>query len=79
MLNGIIRYYTVIYGIDGSLKTEELNSTSVNAVVIDLDPFTSYVFYVVAYTVDWSNRSVSDIVMTAEAGNIFLILNTVTL
>ena len=69
MLNGIIKYYTVIYGVDGSSKTE-LNSTSVSAVVTDLDPFTSYLFYVVAFTVELSNCSESDMAMTAEAGNI---------
>ena len=70
MLNGMIRYYTVIYGIDGSSNTTELNSTGVSTMVTDLDPFTSYVFYVVAFTVELSNRSESDTAMTAEAGNI---------
>ena len=70
MLNGIIRYYTVIYGIDGSSETEEeLNSTNITAVVTDLDPFTTYEFYVVAFTVALSNRSESDMTMTDEAGN----------
>ena len=69
MLNGIVKYYTVIYGFYGSLETEELNSTSVSAVVTHLEPFTSYVFYVVAFTVDWSNRSEGDTAMTAEAGS----------
>ena len=73
MLNGIIRYYTVIYGIDGSSQTAGLNSTSVSAMVTDLDPYTTYVFYVVAFTVELSNRSVSDTAMTAEAGNISVI------
>ena len=72
MLNGMIRYYTVIYGIDGSSNTTELNSTGVSTMVTDLDPFTSYVFYVVAFTVELSNRSESDTAMTAEAGNISL-------
>ena len=70
MLNGIIRYYTVIYGIDGSSETAELNSTGVSAVVTDLDPYTTYVFYVVAFTVELSNLSETDTAMTAEAGNI---------
>ena len=70
MLNGMIRYYTVIYGIDGSSNTTELNSTGVSTMVTDLDPFTSYVFYVVAFTVELSNHSESDTAMTAEAGNI---------
>ena len=69
ILNGIIRYYTVIYGIDGSSETAELNSTGVSAVVTDLDPYTTYVFYVVAFTVELSNLSESDTAMTAEAGN----------
>ena len=69
MLNGIIRYYTVVYGIDGSSETEELNSTGTTAVVTDLDPFTTYEFYVVAFTVDLSNRSESDTAITDEAGN----------
>ena len=73
MLNGIIKYYTVVYGVDGSLKTEGLNSTSVSAVVTDLDPFTSYLFYVVAFTVELSNCSESDMAMTAEAGNVIQI------
>ena len=73
MLNGIIRYYTVIYHIDGSSETAELNSTGVIARLTDLDPYTTYVFYVVAFTVELSNLSVSDTAMTAEAGNIGVI------
>ena len=69
MLNGVIRYYTVIYGIDGSSETEELSTTYITALVTNLNPFTTYVFYVVAYTVDLSNHSEGDTAMTDEAGN----------
>ena len=73
MLNGIIRYYTVIYHIDGSSQTAELNSTGLSAMGTDLYPFTTYVLYVLAFTIELSNRSETDTAMTAEAGNISLI------
>ena len=67
--NGIIRYYTVRYGVENSTERMELNSTDVAAVVSGLNPFTSYVFYVLAFTVAPSNASENDTALTAEAGN----------
>lgn len=67
--NGIIRYYTVRYGLENSTERMELNSTDVATVVSGLNPFTSYVFYVLAFTVAPSNASENDTALTAEAGN----------
>ena len=69
--NGIIRYYTVVYGrndING-LEDMELNSTSVTTVSSGLNPFTYYLFYVIAFTVAPSDASENDTALTAEAGN----------
>lgn len=68
--NGMIRYYTVTYGRnDSSDRTMEPNSTNTSIVVTGLNPFTYYVFYVVAVTVASSNDSESDIALTDQAGN----------
>ena len=69
--NGIIRYYTVVYGLEDSSETQELNSTDVTIAVANLDPFHSYVFYVLAFTVELSNHSENDTAITAEAGNTY--------
>ena len=68
--NGIIRYYTVVYNLDDSSETMELNSTDVTVVVTGLDPFNHYVFNVIAFTVASSDPSENDTVLTAEAGKI---------
>ena len=67
--NGIIRYYTVVYRLNDSSVTMELNSTDVTVVVSNLDPFNYYVFYVLAFTVASSDPSENDTALTAEAGN----------
>ena len=68
--NGIIRYYTVVYRLNDSSETMELNSTDVTVVVTGLNPFNYYVFNVVAFTVASSDPSENDTALTAEAGNI---------
>ena len=70
--NGIIRYYTVVYRLNDSSETMELNSTDVTVVVTNLDPFNYYVFYVLAFTVASSDPSENDTALTAEAGKIHL-------
>ena len=67
--NGIIRYYTVVYEGENSMESAELNSTNVTTIVSELHPFTSYTFYVLAFTVAPSNASENETVLTAEAGN----------
>ena len=68
--NGIIRYYTVVYRLNDNSETMELNSTNVTVVVTGLDPFSHYVFYVLAVTVASSDPSENDTALTAEAGKI---------
>ena len=68
--NGIIRYYLVVYGRNGSMDRMELNSTIVTAVMSRLNPFTTYVFHVIAVTVAQSNPSENVTALTAQAGNI---------
>ena len=70
--NGIIRYYTVVYGRNDSSETQKLNSTDTTVIVTSLDPFSTYVFYVLAFTVELSNRSESDSAQTSEAGNSYI-------
>ena len=77
--NGIIRYYTVVYRLNDSSITMELNSTDVTIVVTNLDPFSRYVFYVLAFTVASSDPSENHTVLTAEAGNIKLLFMLCTL
>ena len=72
--NGIIRYYTLVYGRNDSSEIQQLNSTDITTVVTALDPFRTYVFYVLAFTVELSNRSESDTALTSEAGNIYPLL-----
>ena len=59
----------MVYGRNDSMDIVELNSTDVTVVVSELDPFTSYTFYVLAFTVALSNPSENDTVLTTEAGN----------
>ena len=75
--NGIIQYYTVVYRLNDSSETMELNSTDVTVVVLSLDPFNYYVFYVLAFTVASSDPSENDTTLTAEAGNIITTVYTV--
>ena len=67
--NGVIRYYTVVYRLNDSSVTMELNSTNVTVVVTGLDPFNYYVFHVLAVTVESSDPSKNDTALTAEEGN----------
>ena len=69
--NGIIRYYTVVYRLNDSSETMELNSTDVTVAVTDLNPFNYYVFYVLAFTVASSDPSENDTALTAEGGNTY--------
>ena len=57
----------------------ELNSTDVTVIVTNLDPFNSYVLYVLAFTVALSDPSENDTALTAEAGNIKLLCMLCTL
>ena len=50
----------------------ELNSTDVTAVVPNLDPFSRYVFYVLAFTVASSDPSENNTALTAEAGSTYI-------
>ena len=59
----------MVYRLNDSSVTMELNSTDVTAVVTGLDPFMYYVFHVVAVTVATSDPSENDTALTAEAGN----------
>ena len=76
--NGIIRYYTVVYRLNDSSETMELNSTDVTVVVTNLDPFNYYVFHVLAFTVAPSDPSENDTALTAEAGNAKTIVTVYT-
>ena len=58
-----------MYGLEDSTERWETNSTDVTTVVSGLDPFTTYVFYVLAFTVAPSTASDNDTALTAEAGN----------
>ena len=68
--NGIIRYYTVVYRLNDSSQTAEQNSTDTMTVVANLDPFSNYVFYVLAFTVASSDPSDNVTAMTAQAGKL---------
>ena len=69
----------MVYHRNDSLVTMELNSTDVSVIVTNLDPFSSYVFYVLAFTVASSDPSENDTALTAEAGNIKLLFMLCTL
>jgi len=58
-----------VYGLEDSTKRQKMNSTDITTVVSGLDPFTTYVFHVLAFTVAPSNASNNDTALTAEAGN----------
>ena len=58
----------MVYRLNDSLQTMELNSTDVTVVVTNLDPFNHYVFYVLAFTIASSDPSENDTALTAEAG-----------
>ena len=60
-----------MYGLEDSSETQELNSTDVTIVVTNLNPFNPYIFYVLAFTVELSDRSENDTTITAEAGNTY--------
>ena len=66
--NGILRYYTVVYGSSNDMEMMEVNSSDVTVLVSGLDPFTNYTFYVLAVTVTPSEPSDSVTVLTDEAG-----------
>ena len=66
--NGILRYYTVVYGSSGDMEMMEVNSSDVTVLVSGLDPFTNYTFYVLAVTITPSEASDSITVVTDEAG-----------
>ena len=60
----------MVYRLNDSSETMELNSTDVTIVVTGLDPFNYYTFYVLAFTVASSDPSENDTVLTGEEGNI---------
>ena len=77
--NGILRYYTVVYGSNyapgrgqdissGDMDVMQVNVNSVTVLVSGLDPFTNYTFYVLAVTVTPSEPSDNVTVLTDEAG-----------
>ena len=66
--NGILRYYTVVYGSSDDMEMMEVNSSDVTVLVSGLDPFTNYTFYVLAVTVLPSEPSNNVTVVTDEAG-----------
>ena len=66
--NGIIRYYTIVYGSDDDMEMMEVNSSDVTVLVSGLDPFTNYTFYVIAVTIAPSEPSDNVTIRTNEAG-----------
>ena len=66
--NGILRYYTVVYGSSDDMEMMEVNSSDVTVLVSGLDPFTSYTFYVLAVTITPSELSDNVTVLTDEGG-----------
>jgi len=66
--NGILRYYTVVYGSSDDMEMMEVNSSNVTVLVSGLDPFTNYTFYVLAVTIAPSQPSDNVTVVTDEAG-----------
>jgi len=68
--NGILRYYTVVYGSSDDMEMMEVNSSDVTVLVSVLDPFTNYTFYVLAVTVVPSEPSDNVTVVTDEAGTV---------
>ena len=66
--NGILRYYTVVYGSSYDMEMMEVNSSDVTVLVSGLDPFTNYTFYVLAITVAPSEASDRVTVTTPESG-----------
>ena len=66
--NGILRYYTVVYGSSDDMEMMKVNSSDVTMLVSGLDPFTNYAFYVLAVTVTPSEPSDGVTVLTDEGG-----------
>ena len=81
--NGILRYYTIVYGSSDGMEVIGVNSSDVTTgqdidsginfdffslLVSGLDPFTNYTFYVLAVTVTPSQPSDNVTVLTDEGG-----------
>ena len=66
--NGILRYYTVVYGSSDDMEMMGVNSSDVTVLVSGLDPFTNYAFYVLAVTITPSEPSDNVTVLTDEGG-----------
>jgi len=82
--NGILRYYTVVYGSSDDMDMVNVNSSdltssgsgqdigsgfgSISLLLLRLNPFTNYTFYVLAITVAPSEPSDNVTVLTDEAG-----------
>ena len=66
--NGILRYYTVVYGSSDDMEMMEVNSSDVTVLVSGLDHFTNYTFYVLAVTIAPSEPSDNVTVLTDESG-----------
>ena len=72
--NGILRYYTVVYGSNDDMEMMEVNSSDVAVLVSGLDPFTNYTFYVLAVTVLGNEASDNVTVLTDEAGTYLTVI-----
>ena len=72
--NGILRYYTVVYGSNDDMEMMEVNSSDVAVLVSGLDPFTNYTFYVLAVTVLGNEASDNVTVLTDEAGTYLAVI-----
>jgi len=82
--NGILRYYTVVYGSSDDMEMMEVNSSdltssgmgqdigsgfgSISLLVSGLELFTKYTFYVLAVTIAPSKPSDNVTVLTDEGG-----------
>ena len=66
--NGILHYYTIMYGSSDDMEMMEVNSSGVTMLVSRLDPFTNYTFFVLAVTIAPSEPSDTVTVLTDEAG-----------
>ena len=71
--NGILRYYTVVYGSSDDMEMMEVNSSNGTVLVSGLDPFTNYTFYVLAVTVAPSEPSDNITVLTNEGGKYYMV------
>ena len=62
-----------MYGSSDDMEMMEVNSSDVTVLVLGLNPFTNYTFYVLAVTIAPSEPCDSVIVLTLERGKYFCI------